>query len=273
MVAVIQIPNLPAVVSLNGTEPVEAVQAGASVKITVDQIAAYVAAQYPAPGVSSIATTSPITGGTITTTGTVGLEAAGVTNAFLASMTGGTVKANVTGSPATPADVSVSGVLDVLGTSRGSVLYRGASAWTVLTPGTAGYVLATQGINADPVWALPSGVAFLAQSPLDLTGTTLSFIGNLAVPFRRITAPGPVAMLSTDYEVGIDQTIGATITVALPSAPVAGQRAQVSDVKGDAETFNITVTGAINGGTSYVISTNYGWVVFRYSGTQWNIVG
>lgn len=101
--------------------------------------------------------------------------------------------------------------------------------------------------------------------------TTLT--GNIAARFRRITAPGPVAMLSTDYEVGIDQTIGATITVALPAVPVEGQRAQVSDVKGDAETFNITVTGAINGGTSYVISTNYGWVTVRYSGTQWNIIG
>ena len=271
--SVVQIPNLGAAVDLNGTEQLEGVQAGTSVKLTVAQIGAYITAQYPPPGVSSVATTSPITGGTITTTGTIGLEAAGVTNAFLASMAGGTVKANVTGSPAAVSDVSVSDVLDVLGASWGSLLYRGASDWTVLTPGTAGYVLATQGISTDPVWALPAGVAFVAQSPLDLTGAVLSFIGNLAVPFRRITAAGPVAMLSTDYEVGIAQTIGATITVALPAVPVAGQRAQVSDVKGDAGTFNITVTGAINGGTSYVISTNYGWAVFRYSGTQWNIIG
>lgn len=159
----IQIPNLPPAIALNGSEQLEGVQAGVSVRLTVTQLGTYIASQYPTP--------------------------------------------------------------------------------------------------------------FVAQSPLNLTDGVLSLIGNLAVPFRRITAPGPVAMLSTDYEVGIDQTIGAAITVALPADPVAGQRAQVSDVKGDAETFNITVTGPINGGSSYVVSTNYGWVVLRYSGTQWNIIG
>jgi hypothetical protein len=107
----IQIPNLPAAIALNGSEQLEGVQAGASIRLTVTQLAVYIAAQYPTP--------------------------------------------------------------------------------------------------------------FAVQSPLELTDGVLSLIGNLAVPFRRITAAGPVAMLSTDYEVGIDQTIGATITVALPAVPVS----------------------------------------------------
>jgi len=37
----IQIPNLPAAISLNGTEQLEAVQAGVSVRVTVQQIANY----------------------------------------------------------------------------------------------------------------------------------------------------------------------------------------------------------------------------------------
>ena len=97
----IQIPNLPAAVALNGTEQLEGVQAGVSVKLTVAQIGAYINAQYPPPGVSSIATSAPLTGGTITSIGTIGLAAAGVTNLYLAAMTAGTVKANVTGG-ATP---------------------------------------------------------------------------------------------------------------------------------------------------------------------------
>ena len=148
----VQIPNLPASVSLNGNEQLEAVQAGTSVRITTDQIATYTQAQYPAPGVSSIATTAPITGGTITSTGTIGLQAAGVDNSYLASMAGGTVKANVTGSPAQPSDVSVSGVLDVVGSTRGTVLYRGVSSWSPLLPGSANNILISNGSGADPSW-------------------------------------------------------------------------------------------------------------------------
>lgn len=51
----------------------------------------------------------------------------------------------------------VSTALDLLGSTRGSVLYRGASGWTILIPGTAGYVLATGGIGADPYWAAGGG--------------------------------------------------------------------------------------------------------------------
>jgi hypothetical protein len=152
MVAVVQIPNLPAAISLNGTEQLEAVQAGTSVRVTVDQIAAYAIAQYPPAGVTSIVTTSPITGGVITTTGTLGLETAGVTNLYLAGTPAGTIKANVTGGTASPSDVTVSAVLDLISTTRGTMLYRNATQWVALAPGTAGYLLSTNGGGADPSW-------------------------------------------------------------------------------------------------------------------------
>ena len=43
-------------------------------------------------------------------------------------------------------------VLDALSTTRGTILYRGASAWLGLAPGTAGYVLQSGGAGADPSW-------------------------------------------------------------------------------------------------------------------------
>ncbi len=49
--------------------------------------------------------------------------------------------------------VSGTGALDTIGTTRGSVLYRGASGWSILTPGTSGYVLQSNGAGADPTWA------------------------------------------------------------------------------------------------------------------------
>ena len=47
---------------------------------------------------------------------------------------------------------NVSTILDVLGATRGSVLYRGATGWTVLPPGVAGQQLTTHGPGADPTW-------------------------------------------------------------------------------------------------------------------------
>lgn len=41
--------------------------------------------------------------------------------------------------------------------AQGAVLYRGASNWAVLAPGTSGQVLQTNGAAADPTWATPSG--------------------------------------------------------------------------------------------------------------------
>lgn len=153
MTAVIQIPNLPVAIALNGSEQYEGVQAGASVRVSTAQIAAFINANYPPPGVSSIATTAPITGGTITTTGTIGLAGAGVTNTYLASMAARTIKGNATGSPAQPSDITVSTALDTIGSTRGSVLYRGSGNWATLGPGYANWVLMSAGSGTDPYWA------------------------------------------------------------------------------------------------------------------------
>ncbi len=53
-------------------------------------------------------------------------------------------------------EVSASGVLDWLGSTRGQVLYRGASGWVALSPGTSGHVLTTNGGGADPSWQASS---------------------------------------------------------------------------------------------------------------------
>ena len=52
---------------------------------------------------------------------------------------------------------SVQAYLDSISDVQGSVLYRGASAWSALAPGTAGYVLQTGGASADPSWVAQSG--------------------------------------------------------------------------------------------------------------------
>lgn len=60
-------------------------------------------------------------------------------------------------------------VLDALGVDQGSILYRDASGWTTLGPGTAGQALTTGGTGADPAWG-SAGSALEIQS----NGTTLT---------------------------------------------------------------------------------------------------
>ena len=47
--------------------------------------------------------------------------------------------------------------LDTIGSTRGSILYRGASGWAILTPGTSGHVLKSGGAGADPSYQAESG--------------------------------------------------------------------------------------------------------------------
>lgn len=62
---------------------------------------------------------------------------------------------NITDSPTISAEVQA--ILDQISTTRGSVLYRGASGWAALPPGTSGQYLKTLGAGADPEWATVSG--------------------------------------------------------------------------------------------------------------------
>ena len=107
----ISITNLPAATSLNGTESVPAVQSNTTVRATIAQIAAYVQSAYPAPGITSISTSGPITGGPITSSGTIGLQTAGITNAYLGTMPTLTLTGNNTGGTASPSDLTTAQVM------------------------------------------------------------------------------------------------------------------------------------------------------------------
>jgi hypothetical protein len=72
-------------------------------------------------------------------------------------------------------ELTASGVLDIISSTRGTILYRGASGWAALAPGTDGYVLTTHSTGADPTWAAGGGgTALSANSLTALTGQTLT---------------------------------------------------------------------------------------------------
>ena len=71
---------------------------------------------------------------------------------------------------------TVAAALDVIGSTQGDILYRGAGGWAVLAPGTNGYFLKTQGASANPVWATVSGSGTVTSiAPAD---GTLTFSPN-----------------------------------------------------------------------------------------------
>lgn len=93
--------------------------------------------------VTSVATNNGLTGGPISTTGTIGLAAI-ANNTFLA---------NTSGSTGVPVSTNLTTFFDGgLGTTTGSIPYRGSSAWANLTPGTSGKPLLSAGSGADPAY-------------------------------------------------------------------------------------------------------------------------
>jgi hypothetical protein len=125
----------------------------------------------------------------ITSTGTISIATI-ADSAFLA---------NISGSVATPSAATLTQFLDhALSTSaQGTILYRGASAYAALAPGTSGQVLTTGGAAANPSWAAGGGgagpiadrylLANLSGSTAAATGHTLSDILDYVVSSSRGT--------------------------------------------------------------------------------------
>ncbi|MCU1327431.1 MAG: hypothetical protein JWN34_2801, partial [Bryobacterales bacterium] len=74
--------------------------------------------------------------------------------AVLPSINSNTVLANITGSSAAPSGSTLSAILDaLLGSTRGALITRGSTGWTLLAPhAIAGYVITSNGAGADPTY-------------------------------------------------------------------------------------------------------------------------
>jgi hypothetical protein len=86
------------------------------------------------------------------------IQANAVTLAKLATQADKTILANIAGSTAVPTASGLSAVMDnIFSSTQGAVLYRGASNWSALSPGTSGQFLQTQGASANPQWVSSGG--------------------------------------------------------------------------------------------------------------------
>lgn len=134
---------------------------------------------------------------------------------------------------------SASATLDLLGTTRGAVIYRGADGWVILPPGTAGQILGTDGPGTDPFWtnagagggsvtSIPDGstngvvwtVADRTTIPtftFSLTNITPTTVNGLTLASTSITAPGALSLLGGGSNQSITLTPSGTGVVNMPS--------------------------------------------------------
>jgi hypothetical protein len=133
--------------------------------------------------VTSVASGTGLTGGPVTTTGTLSLATIPTLN----------ILANTTGGTAAPAGVTLSAAIDAaIGSTQGDILYRNSSIWTPLAPGTSGQLLTSGGSAANPSWTSASGtgtvnsgttgqLAYYPSSAAAVSGETLSALIDAAI--------------------------------------------------------------------------------------------
>lgn len=151
--------------------------------ITVDQQGRLTAASSTTCGggngtVTSVTTSGAVTSSpaTITSTGTISL----------AKIISGDLLANASNTTTAPIATTLTSLFDTAYTStQGNILYRGASAWLGLPPGTSGQFLKTLGASANPAWASAGTVTSItAGTGISTTPSTITGTGviGLSVP-------------------------------------------------------------------------------------------
>jgi hypothetical protein len=102
---------------------------------------------------------------------------------------------------------------------------------------------------------------------------TSSLTGVTTIDTVDVTGATYFATALDEY-FGVSGTTGSSL-IYLYDTPKKGQRAIISDIAGNAETYPITVFGNginINNETSFLINTNYGSITLIYNNHFWNLI-
>lgn len=69
--------------------------------------------------------------------------------------------------------LTIATLLDQISSTRGTILYRGASGWAALSPGTSGNVLQSGGAGADPSWTA-AAASYTNENAMDAIAAMLA---------------------------------------------------------------------------------------------------
>lgn len=153
--------------------------------------------------------------------------------------------------PASAISPSIQTQLDGISNVQGTILYRSASAWTGLAPGTAGQVLSTGGVGADPFWVAqtapytPTWTEVVATSDTNVANTTLASAAGLLFAAS--------AGIYYSFEFGIIMSVvtssGLKIAIAAPGGSLRwapGNSNTVGGTTSNASVIVIPTTSAAN---------------------------
>lgn len=103
-------------------------------------------------------------------------------------------------------------ILDVISSTQGAILYRGATEWEALAPGTAGQILQTGGAGADPSWITGGGGGGGAPWVL-VSSVDLSVSPATAVPFTGLGAYSEILLVGVDVTTATSTFRGLEVSV------------------------------------------------------------
>ena len=219
---------------------------------------------------------SPGTSGQVLTTAGAAANPSWANAAAGAPIANLAMLANISGATAAATGLSVSAVLDaVFSSARGAVLYRDATGWAALGPGTSGQVLTTGGAAANPSWATvtsgsggggdisgmsagqipiaagPSTIAASGNlsgdvSTADSLVTTLATVNANTGTFQGLTLDGKGRVTAASNQAYLTQANAATIYAPINNPIFTGDPRSVTPALSDSD-VSIATTAFVKG--------------------------
>lgn len=191
----------------------------------------------------------------------------------LPTISSGTLLGNSTSGSATAAQTTLTALIDrAIGSTQGEILYRSATAWVPLAPGTSGQFLQTQGSAANPQWATAGGTANQAiADPTMLidgggsaiqAGAQRSIYVDFACTISQVTilADQPGSLVVDLWLVnfaGYPTTSASSIVASDPPTLSSAQKSQDSTLTGWSKTIpaGSTITYHVNSASTVTWAT------------------
>lgn len=161
-----------------------------------------------------------------------------------------TILSNVSGGSAAPSANTMTSLLDIIGGTQGNILYRGASVWTALAPGSNGTVLTSGGAAANPSWTSVGGTGTVTSVTFTGDGTVLS-----STPSGAVTTSGTLtaALANAANATVLGNVSGGS------AAPVYLTKTQLTTL---INAFTSSLSGAVpssGGGTTNFLRADATW--------------